>query len=150
MGKRKGFYEPQPWETSNGRLHWTRLYDDLLDSTAYTYMSPEAKILYLYLKREYKGPFNEIKDTVILPYGQATKKVGIGRAKMNVCLYELEIYGFIEVKSNGGLYRTPNQYTFVSKWKHITVEQAVALKESAKEYGNKYRRAKDPVTAGPP
>jgi hypothetical protein len=142
MGAKKAMYEPQFWETNSGRGHWTRLYDDLMDSTAFTCLSPESKILYMYLKREHKGAYNEVKDTVILPYSQAAKKIGVGQATIRICIYELEQFGFIESSGGGGLLRVPNQYTFVAKWKYISEEEAQTIKEAVKAYRKKYRQGK--------
>lgn len=131
MGK-KGQYEPQFWETNSGRGHWTRLYDDMVESPAFKFLTPEAKILYFFLKKEYKGAYNDLKDTVVFPYTQAVDFTGIRKGNIRKHLEELGKFGFISVKSNGGLYRVPNQYTFTKEWKYINDEEARSIKEAVR------------------
>lgn len=129
---KKGLYEPQFWETNSGRGHWTRLFDDMVETPAFKSLTPEAKILYFFLKKEYKGAYNDTKDTVILPYTQAVDLTGIRKGNIRKHIDELERFGFISVKSNGGLYRSPNEYTFMKEWKYINDEEARAIKEQVR------------------
>ncbi len=96
----------------------------MVTSPAFLSLTPDAKIMYFYLKREYKGAYNEIKDTVILPYTQAVRMTGIRKGNIKKCIEELERFGFIRTEQIGGLYRATNHYTLVKDWKDITGESA--------------------------
>lgn len=135
MGKNKvGLYHPQLWEFKSDNRHWVRLYHDMLDSPAFKTLTPEAKLIYLYLKKEYKGiAFNEIKDTVICPYSTISESTGIRRGNIYKRLLELEKFGFISISKSGGLYRQTNHYKFIQNWKSINENQASSLKEEIKE-----------------
>lgn len=133
MSAKKGMYAPQSWEIRSDTKHWTRLFDDMLISLAFLALSPNAKILYFYLKREYKGPYNKITDTVVLPYTQAVKLTGIRRGNLKKCFEELEHFGFIKTKQIGGLYRVTNQYTLIKNWQDISEEDCITIKDSIQE-----------------
>ena len=87
MAKKNGLknYDPESFEFSgtgkNGGLVFTRIYDSMMDSKAFTILSPEAKLLYFYLKKQYKGKqYNKIPLTVQLPYTEITKQTGIHKS----------------------------------------------------------------------
>lgn len=129
MSKRKKKkYQPPSWATTGSKKHWTGLYDDLVESPAFVALSPEAKILYFYIRKEDKGPYNERKGAVIFPYTHAVKWVGIRKGNIRRLLDELEAFGFIKIEQLGGMYRITNQYIFVAGWQAITAEEAKAIK----------------------
>lgn len=126
--KRKGnTYEG--WESHAGG-HYTRVYDDMLNSLPFTKLSHIAVRVYIILKKEYKGNFTG--NEVICPYS-TFKGNGLTRNDTILkAIRELEAFGFITVKS-GGLHREPNRYTFSDKWKSIkTLEEIERIKASLK------------------
>lgn len=147
MGKKRSQYEPQAWETVKGKGHWTRLYDDLLDSPAFMTLTPEAKILYFYMKRQYDGPYNKEKDTIIFPYNHAVNNIGIRKGNIRSCINELEQFGFIKTTRGGGLYREPSRYTFIMGWKNIDGDQAAAIKSAIKQERAEANKTKPKKTA---
>jgi len=140
-------YKPQSWELLGDTKHWTRLFEDMLSSEPFKALSPEAKILLFYLKREHKGAYNKIADTVVLPYSHIEKLIGIPRRKIKTRLEELQRLGFISVDKFGGLYRETNHYTFVSEWKKVTQENALAILKQLKA-ANKENRPKSSTPHG--
>ena len=142
---KKQLYKPLKAEFQYDDKHWTRLYDDLLLSKPFKLLSSESKLIYFYIKREYKGSYNKEPDTVCLPYNQITTMSGIPKRKIKACTEELELLGFINIEQRGGLYRLTNYYQFSGRWKSLTdpeIEQA--LKEIKARKKQKSARTKNP------
>jgi DNA-binding MarR family transcriptional regulator len=135
-------YTPQIWETSNSKSNWTRIYDDMILSPAYKKLTPQAKLIYFFLKREYKGSYNDSKDTVKLPYTQMAEFTGIRKNNIKNHLDELEALGFISISKAGGLYREINIYKFVPDWQYITDKEAKKIALEVKERHVAVRRVK--------
>lgn len=107
--------------------HYTPIFDEMLDSPAFIALSHGAKIVYLFIIREYKGDFTGNK--VICPY--ATMEAhGIRHQSIPKWLSELVALGFIKIETHGGLYKIPNEYRLISDWVQFKDrESALAAKK---------------------
>ena len=108
--------------------HHVVLFDDLLNSPAYIELSAHAKVTYIILLQEYKGPYTGTK--VICPYSTFESK-GMRRNTVAKAINELENFGFIRCE-RGGLYHKPNIYHLIDKWKEI--KNTVQAKERRRNY----------------
>ena len=135
MGRKSKSYESQKWEAYTGDRTYTRIFSSMFDSPADKHLTPQARSVYFTLKSQYKGEYTEkrfnTKGTVICPYSDIEES-GIRRGSITRYLNELELFGFIRSES-GGL-SVASRYTFLEEWKNITNEEAVKLKQEAKNY----------------
>lgn len=126
MGKkRRNKYEPKPFEIANTSLndneHYTRFYDSLINSVAFKQLSNPARTVLMILKYQYKGDYTG--DTIICPYTYIQQWIGNTKTIKNA-LEELEEKGFIRIihgtrqSADKELYRTPNQYQFITDWRN--------------------------------
>lgn len=142
MGKqKKNSFAPASWESKDFG-HWVRIYDDCLRSEAFISLSSKSKVLYINLKSEYKGNFNEVSNIVKLTYDQIIRFTGIRKNDIRKHLDELEAFGFIEISGNGGLHRTMNQYKLIGRWQKLSKEECKAIKKTFKEKQAEYKRRK--------
>lgn len=150
--------EPMAHERIGDSNKFVRLYESLLTSEPFKALSPEAKLLFLYIKREFVGSQNmKEKDTVKLPYEQIVELTGITRCRIRKRIEELEDFGFIEVTTDWGKIRRINKYHFVSTWKNISVpkvqgerrrraEAEAKAKKNAKDYKALLEKKNAPTT----
>lgn len=133
MGK-KNRNKPKEWQTASERKY-IRLYEDMTKSPAYKYLSNQASRLYIHLAQEYRGEYSDNQhgtDTVVCPYSDIIKYTRLSRASISHSLRELEAFGFIEI-IRGGLFRVPNKYRFIGKWKTIRETDAKSISEEMKK-----------------
>ena len=125
-GKRKSKNSCEPFEAVNGHEHFTRLYDSMLESSAYRSLSHAARTVYIELKKQYKGSYTG--DTVICPY-KVFQEYGMNTVTIKNALCDLEEKGFIEViqgtpQAQGcNIRRQANQYRFTSAWKNYDPDE---------------------------
>ena len=116
--KDKQCYSPKSWETIADSKTYVRVYLTMMKSPAYKVLSHHARELYRLIKAESRGT-----NIAICPYDNIISYGGFRRNSIPRYIKELELMGFIKCES-GGLYRTPNKYTFVDGWKDINEKQA--------------------------
>ena len=123
---------PPDFLTTKGRYdhnHHITLFDEMVDSPAYTALSHGAKAVYTLILKEYRGGFTG--NTVICPYS-TMKKHGIRKESIPNWLTELSALGFIRIESNGGMYRIPNKYKLINEWtQYRSIESANKAKAAA-------------------
>ena len=112
--KSKAKRDVQAWETPNASGHFTRLFDDLLNSEAFKRLSAQAKLVYILMRQEYKGE-GYTGNKVKCPYSKI-ETYRIGRKSISKGIQELIEAGFIEIVEQGGLYHRPSVYKFSSRW----------------------------------
>lgn len=112
-------YAPLSAETYHhtGHQHYTRLYDDFLQSKPWKQLSHAARSVYLVIKMNYKGHYtgNDLTCT----YRQF-KEYGMNSTTVKRALRELEESGFIDIELqqmvNRNLHRAPTIYRLSDRW----------------------------------
>ena len=106
---------PRSWQNpaQSWHDHWFPLFDKLVLSDTWTNLSPQACKLYILLNAQYRGDYSG--ESVKCPYNYCIKH-GFNRGTLCKYFQELEDAGLITITSKGGLYKTPSEYTFSSKW----------------------------------
>ena len=131
MGKKPLKYQQKKWETLDvDKSNYIRLARDFIFSPAFVHLSPNAIVIYIALKEEYKGKYTDDYrriDAVVCPYATLQEKTRFCPATISKGIKELQLFGFIDVEG-GGLLRTPNVYHFAEGWKKIDEEKAKMLK----------------------
>lgn len=120
--------------------HYITLFDEMLNSPAWIVLSDGAKNVYLVLIMEYKGMYTGNK--VKCPYN-TMKNHGIRTQSISAWLVELEALGFLKVSTHGGLYKNPNEYTFINEWSQIkSINEAHSRKSAALDEWKAKRKAR--------
>ena len=86
----------------------------MIDSPAYKRLTNASRTAYLLLRRQVKKPGDR---EVIFPYKDA--ELYMNRHTFSGAIKQLQELGFIEKSGHGGLYRQPNVYRFVEKWRDL-------------------------------
>ena len=137
MGGRKKRTPPPSFATmGDWHDHFTPMFDDQLNSLAYTSLSAHAKEAYTIIRQEYKGHYTG--DFVICPYGTFKKK-GVRPNTLSRALLQLECYGFIEI-DHGGLEHRPSVYHLIGDWKKIRTEED--LQEAKRKFETELEKKK--------
>ena len=126
MGKNKKTSNTAKWEsTKAGAEHFTRIHDSLLISKAFTGLNARQRVLYIYMKSQYKGE-KVTKDT---PNGnkdqfrfnwafqQEKYKLYTNKETFYKDIKALEESGFIICAENNRNLRKCNVYQFSDEWK---------------------------------
>lgn len=134
---------PPDFLTTKGRYdhnHHVTIFDEMIDSPAFTALSHGAKAVYILILKEFRGGFTGNK--VVCPYSTMIQH-GVRKESIPNWLTELSALGFIRIESNGGMYRIPNKYLLTNEWtRYKTIEQA----NEAKSAALKARKEKKPVS----
>lgn len=119
-------YKPESFETAKPNGHYSRMYDDMVDSTAFKALSSSARTVLIVLKRQFKG--NYTGNTIRCPY-KDIQAYGLNSTTIKRALSDLEQKGFIKIErgarqtADKNLYRQPNEYTFIDAWKNYSAER---------------------------
>lgn len=108
--------------TSNGK-HFNKLYDDMIDSPAFSVLSPTALKTFLVIYCQYKGG----SRIVTCPYS-VLKSHGLRSSTISKGIQELNALGFIETQSGG--FKECNHYKLSGAWKMLDKKSARAAKQS--------------------
>lgn len=126
MARKKKSPPPIFATTGDWHTHYLTLFDDQLNSLAYTSLSAHAKEAYTIIRQEYKGSYTG--DQVICPYSTFEKK-GMRANTLSRALLQLECYGFIKI-DHGGLEHRPSVYHLIGDWKKIKTKEDLAEAKS--------------------
>lgn len=135
---RKRKNPPETWQTKSSDwkdTHYSVIFDDLYESAPFRALSLGAVSTFLALLHEYKG--NWTGNTVVCPIPTIQKYAVTNRTSAENCVYQLEIFGFIDIES-GSLRREPSKYTFSDRWKELD-RNPKALAEAKELYEKAYR-----------
>ena len=139
-----------PFEYKGADNKHVRIFDSMFTSPAFMALTPEAKLLYVYIKREYKGAYTP-GFKVKLPYTDIVKYAGIRKATIKRLLQELSIMKFIEIEQVGGSARVTNVYKLIDGWTGLTEsearENAIKLKKARKQISTNKHNS-NPATYG--
>lgn len=119
MSRRKGVVQNLKWESnkSSGQK-FTKICNDMMESSAWQALSIEAQGLYLFIKKKYtkrKDGSDNAEDIHLINKDYRVLK----KCKNTIMKYldELIDNGFIKVIEHGKYSRTPNIYAFSDEWK---------------------------------
>lgn len=98
---------------------YVKLDNIMMDSAAWTSLSPDAVYIYIRLRMrfDYQGGGN---DRLILPYSALIWK--FSRSKISEAFKELIDFGFIKKVEAGGLHRNPNVFALSEGWREKSNE----------------------------
>lgn len=121
---RKPKWKPLDFETIGDKKLSATIYAAMIQSDAWTQLSNNARVLYLYMKLQYFGVKQEDKprgqqDLFYFNKAMATKTYGLytNMAQFRKDRDMLLEYGFIEEVEKGKNTRTKSIYRFSDKWK---------------------------------
>lgn len=136
MARKKKSPPPSFATMGDWHTHYLTLFDDQLNSLAYTSLSAHAKEAYTIIRQEYKGSYTG--DQVICPYSTFEKK-GMRANTLSRALLQLECYGFLKI-DHGGLEHRPSVYHLIGDWKKIKTKEDLA--EAKRVFGNELAKRK--------
>lgn len=113
---RKKYVPLKFWQTATKgdekEKQYIRFGNTLLDHPQFCQLSIQGKAVYIYMVRA-----AGVNQEFTFPYS-FYKNRGLSKTTVQKAIKELEKAGFIRVKENGKLTRTPNVYQFTWDWKN--------------------------------
>jgi hypothetical protein len=94
--------------------HFTIIYDDLLKSQAFKNLNNSSRVSLLLIKSQV---VREGQTEVKLPYSDIEGYMD--RNTFSNSTLQLKEFGFIDISSEGGLYRKTNVYKLSDRWREI-------------------------------
>lgn len=124
MARTKNKYTPKPFESVGGNKLSANIYATMIQSDAWSKLSKNARLLYVYMKMQYYGqrpiPEHPAVDFVFnWALVSKTYKLYSNYKRFENDRNMLIEYGFIELIENGKNTRTKSIYRFSDKWQGV-------------------------------
>lgn len=127
MARRKKAFRPTGFENVGKSNLSATIYASMMNSYPWMQLTPQAKVLYLYMKLQMYGqkPLEDYPaDTFVFNFGMYVKTYHIysNWKQFDRDCKQLVKWGFIKVYENGHTTRTKNIYQFSGEWQNIDAQ----------------------------
>ena len=127
MSKRKKVFRQTGFENVGKSNLSATIYASMMNSYPWMQLTPQAKVLYLYMKLQMYGqkPLeNYPADTFVFNFGMYVKTYHLysNWKQFDRDCKQLVKWGFIKVYENGHTTRTKNIYQFSGEWQNINTQ----------------------------
>lgn len=127
MARRKKVFRPTGFENVGKSNLSATIYASMMNSYPWMQLTPQAKVLYLYMKLQMYGqkPLEDYPaDTFVFNFGMYVKTYHLysNWKQFDRDCKQLVKWGFIKVYENGHTTRTKNIYQFSGEWQNINTQ----------------------------
>ena len=127
MARRKKAFRPTGFENVGKSNLSATIYASMMNSYPWMQLTPQAKVLYLYMKLQMYGqkPLeNYPADTFVFNFSMYVKTYHLysNWKQFDRDCKQLVKWGFIKVYENGHTTRTKNVYQFSGEWQSINTQ----------------------------
>lgn len=127
MARRKKVFQPTGFENVGKSKLSATIYASMMNSYPWMQLTPQAKVLYLYMKLQMYGqkPLEDYPaDTFVFNFGMYVKTYHLysNWKQFDRDCKQLVKWGFIKVYENGHTTRTKNIYQFSGEWQNINTQ----------------------------
>ena len=127
MARRKKVFRPTGFENVGKSNLSATIYASMMNSYPWMQLTPQAKVLYLYMKLQMYGqkPLEDYPaDTFVFNFGMYVKTYHLysNWKQFDRDCKQLVKWGFIKVYENGHTTRTKNIYQFSGEWQNINAQ----------------------------